>query len=135
MQNLTYIDVKNAIKDIQENRKRMDSVKILFLQRYQNKMGWANYLYNDELDIAIEIGKINYDDLNENTWEALEEFIEYQEEPEHHEVVKNYLWGKCMMFNAMHGTISMFLDIYGRENWYILPEENLPKSAKKIMRH
>ena len=39
-------------------------------------MGWSNYLYSEKFKLAIEIGKVDYNDLDEDgLWDNFEEFI------------------------------------------------------------
>lgn len=97
-------------------------------------MGWTNYWYNEEFDIALEIGKFSWNDYNEGTWEALEEFIEYHEKEEPKNEVKDYLWNKVFTSNAYELMVNLFMDIYGVARWNIISEEELKDSTKVIRR-
>ena len=97
-------------------------------------MSWTNYLYNEKLNIAIEIGKTDYNDIDEDLEESLIELIEYMEREEKDLQVILYLWNKIYVYDTMGILVSLFIKRYVRY-WKIIHEDEVPKEVKLIMRN
>jgi len=82
-------------------------------------MGWSNYIYNKAKKVAIEVGKFEYNELDEQMLVNLEEYIMYNNEVEvPNQAVLIYLWDKCFIHNAVYSTLNMFMHLYGgEEEW------------------
>lgn len=97
-------------------------------------MGWGNYLINKDKTVAIEIGKIDYNDITENLWESLEGLTFYMNETEDRKIdVINYLWSRIYMSNVIDGMISIFIERYGKEDWEIISEEEIKNHPKAVI--
>ena len=88
-------------------------------------MGWTNYVYFKDCNIAIEVGKLN----NEDIYDCLsdfEEFIRYINSDNSSIEVINYLWGKNYIYDAVESSISIYLEWLGKE-YDIISEDELSK--------
>ena len=84
-----------------------------------NKMGWTNYLWIEKENVALQIGKV---DGTEDNDEAIDDLFEYMNEEDGKVEVIKYLWNKLGVYNPDELLIAMLSHYYGGE---IISEERL----------
>jgi len=87
-------------------------------------MGWSNYLVNEKEKIAIEIGKFNIGDYDEETTKAYDELMEYlgsMDSEEGSPDVIRYLLRKIGFVDSQEFMVSKLIEWLG-EGWTIKHE-------------
>ena len=90
-------------------------------------MGWSNYIYFKKPNIAIEIGKIDYIDMDETIYSNLGEYIEYRDTEKPKQEVLNYLWDKMFITDALCAAWSIIIEHFKDQEPKIIHEEQLSK--------
>jgi len=89
-------------------------------------MSWVKYIYFKKANIAIDCGKMDYNDIIEGSWVETERFIEYMNEEEPKFEVINYLWNRVFATNTIDLTFNILLDYLGLD-YEVINEEELEK--------
>jgi len=100
-------------------------------------MGWTNYWYNKKLKVAFDIGKFDYNDYYEGTYQAFEKIYQYREEEDMpNKNVLEYLWNETFMHEAHSLMINLMMDWFGTKDdtWEVISENELPKDVDVIAR-
>ena len=89
-------------------------------------MSWSNYLYNEELNVAIEIGKKSYNNIDDEYIPDLEEVNDIlcheRYTPEEKCGAVRAIFDKSIIWDNLDFVISYLINNY--EGWEILPEDD-----------
>lgn len=98
-------------------------------------MTWSNYLVNEELRVAIEVGKFDYDDcyddLSDN-FRELETYLNREDSDGSSTEVVKYILDKIVTFDPDVLLYSLFLNKYGTD-WVVKHETDVDKSDYTII--
>ena len=87
-------------------------------------MSWTRYLYFKDCNVAIDVGKIENYDIDNEKYNTFSEFIDYMNRENTEQVVMNYLWEKCEIYD-IDMWVSLMNNFLGGGK--IISEEELSK--------
>jgi len=97
-------------------------------------MGWTRYIIFPSVKIAIEVGKSDNSEIQDDNWDDFNEFVEYMNEENPESSVIKYLWKKCFIFDTLPLVFSILREYISDKRAEVVSEEDLPEDYTVLSR-